>query len=43
LRGAFPGSEPLVDVVEGRAVKVSLSGGVATVTMPARSGAVLVR
>jgi glycosidase len=43
LRGAFPGSEPLVDVVKSPGVNVVLNGGVAVVTMPARSGAVLVR
>ena len=43
LHGTFPGSEPLIDVIKSRGVSVTLSGGVATVTMPARSGAVLVR
>jgi hypothetical protein len=43
LRGAFPGSTPLIDVIKSRAVTVTVSGGVATVTMPPRTGAILVR
>jgi glycosidase len=43
LHGAFPGSEPLIDVIKSRAITVTLSGGVATVTMPPRGGAILVR
>jgi glycosidase len=43
LRGLFPGSTPLIDVIKSRAVRVTVGGGVATVTMPPRSGAILVR
>jgi glycosidase len=43
LRGAFPGSTPLIDVIKSRAVTVTVSGRVATVTMPPRNGAILVR
>jgi hypothetical protein len=43
LRGAFPVSTPLIDVIKSRAVTVTVSDGVATVTMPPRSGAILVR